>query len=262
MLFPDSDRVVYAKNTLRSVICQLRFPAILRIETHPPVDFQDRIRVQYPLFEEKHSPELPAGVPPEFAKIVVAEMPFAGSKSFEFGTRDERWRLSLTKGFLALTTLKYRRWEEFKELFAEPQAALKDVYQPAFYSRIGLRYRNEIRRSELGVSNHPWRELLREPVIGELACESLASSVGGISSEVLFDMDSGHKARVRHGLIPKSSEDDEPCYYIDADFFTEGKTEITDASQILDRFNRESGRFFRWCIQDRLHRAMEPTSIE
>ena len=34
--FPDTPRVVYNKNPLFEVLCQLRFPHILRIETEIP----------------------------------------------------------------------------------------------------------------------------------------------------------------------------------------------------------------------------------
>jgi hypothetical protein len=42
--FPESERIIYAKNPLESVICQLRFPAILKISSEPPVEFQETLR--------------------------------------------------------------------------------------------------------------------------------------------------------------------------------------------------------------------------
>ena len=43
-MFSNDERVIYAKRQLVEVICQLRFPEILKIEAHEPADFQDAIR--------------------------------------------------------------------------------------------------------------------------------------------------------------------------------------------------------------------------
>src|SRR5258708_12324597 len=53
MLFPESERVIYDKNPLQQVICQLRFPPILRINTEVPVAFQERVKQDYPFYQEK-----------------------------------------------------------------------------------------------------------------------------------------------------------------------------------------------------------------
>lgn len=53
MPFPNSPRVIYRKNPLEQVICQIRFPSILRIDTEIPAAFQELVRSQFPLFEER-----------------------------------------------------------------------------------------------------------------------------------------------------------------------------------------------------------------
>jgi len=67
-LFPPSPRVIYQHAPLTQVICQLRFPLLLRIESEPPADFQERIRHLFPLLEriQQQIPELP----PEIAQII------------------------------------------------------------------------------------------------------------------------------------------------------------------------------------------------
>jgi uncharacterized protein (TIGR04255 family) len=45
MTFPeDSPRVIYGRNPLEQVICQIRFPTILKIDTELPAAFQEQIR--------------------------------------------------------------------------------------------------------------------------------------------------------------------------------------------------------------------------
>ena len=53
MPFPTSDREVYENNPLNEVICQIRYPAILRVAAETPSDFQEAIRDKYPMYEEK-----------------------------------------------------------------------------------------------------------------------------------------------------------------------------------------------------------------
>ena len=55
MPFPKSKRVQYRLSPIRTVVCQLRFPTILRVEALQPVDFQEEIRRAFPLFQEKSS---------------------------------------------------------------------------------------------------------------------------------------------------------------------------------------------------------------
>lgn len=51
--FPETPRVIYAKNPLFEVICQLRFPAILKIDSEIPAGFQEKLRASFPLFREE-----------------------------------------------------------------------------------------------------------------------------------------------------------------------------------------------------------------
>ncbi|WJI52911.1 TIGR04255 family protein [Mesorhizobium sp. C089B] len=68
--FPNSERVIYARSPLVQVICQIRFPKILRIEASPPADFQDQVRDLYPIVEQQLPPGM-QDLPPEVAKCSV-----------------------------------------------------------------------------------------------------------------------------------------------------------------------------------------------
>ena len=65
-LFPPVERVIYRKAPLVEVICQVRFPADLRIETTPPADFQQRVRSHFPLLAQRSRAVLSA-IPAEMA---------------------------------------------------------------------------------------------------------------------------------------------------------------------------------------------------
>lgn len=259
---PDPPRVEYAKNTLVEVVCQLRFPTILRIQTEKPTAFQEMVRRSYPLYAERPTEALPmplaAGIPIELGRLLHSP------QSYEFADAKHEWRISLTSDYIALTCARYPRWEQFSERLTDILNALWDVYRPAHYSRIGLRYRNVITRSKLGLDPAlPWSELLNDWAIGELCRFEVAAEIQQSFREVvlrLVEFDSF--ARVQHGLAdgdPRMT--DELSYVIDCDFFTNLKTEITDAQLVLNFLNQQSGRLFRWYVRDPLHVAMEPHSI-
>jgi uncharacterized protein (TIGR04255 family) len=264
--FPDSPRVVYDKNPLFEVLCQLRFPHILRIETEIPAAFQEKIRKEFPFFRERVAspaiPELPPGMPDAFVKAIQAAAAGPGApKAYEFLTADKVWTVTLTRGSLAIKTTKYTRWEEFKAYMTGPLQALTEIYAPAFFTRIGLRYQDLIQRSNLGLSGTAWPELLNPTIAGELASPELAGAVEEAFTQVLVRLPSeSGQVRVRHGLVQVAGSDEE-CYLIDSDFYREGEVATDEAPRTLDSFNRQSGRLFRWCITDRLHRAMEPKPV-
>jgi len=264
-LFPDSPRIIYSRNPLVEVICQLRFPSILRITTEPPVTFQEKIRGEYPLLTER-SPEsdieIPPGVPASVAETIMKALPRRKLVGFDFVSADEKWKVSLTKEFLALTTSKYTRWEDFRQHLEGPLSALIEVYSPAFCTRVGLRYQDLVQRSKLGLAaTTPWAQLLRGHIAGVLAPSELATTIEEHQCQTLIKLPAyGGKVRMRHGIV-QTVDTNEECFLIDSDFYTQERTKLTDVDGILGYFNRQSGRLFRWCIEDRLHQAMEPGPV-
>ena len=262
MPFPESPRVIYEKNPLEEVICQLRFPPILRIDTEIPAAYQDKLRTAYPVFRERQASGPNLDLPPEFANILAGSFPMQKGKSaYEFLSADEFWKVSLTREFLALSTRRYERWEQFKEHLVLPLKILETQYSPAFYTRIGLRYRDVIRRSDIGLKDVEWSQLLSPHIAAELASRDVAGFIEHADRQVVIRLQNGDsQVRIRHGLV-RTEETSEICYVVDSDFFIDGRKETKHAIEILAYFNRQSGRLFRWCIADRLHEAMAPRAI-
>ena len=182
MPFPESPRVRYGRNPLVEVVCQLKFPTILRIDAEPPAAFQEKIRHLFPEYRMTQ-PQLPAGVR---LPLEVRQMMFGGTGggSHEFLAGDEKSRVTLTRDFVALTTSDYSEWKNFSGMLANPLAALVEVYKPPYFSRVGLRYRDRIDRKSLGLEAVAWGDLLRDEVAGELALGDIAPDVVRIIREV------------------------------------------------------------------------------
>jgi uncharacterized protein (TIGR04255 family) len=262
MPIPESPRIIYAKNPLKEVVCQLKFPTILRIEseTPGPAGFQEAVRGQFPIYREPQG-ALGEGVPADLARLVGSMVPLAGPKVYEFLTEDGTWKLTLSRDFIALSCSKYERWEVFKNYFDHPFRVLLSEYRPAFFSRVGLRYQNIIRRKALGLEGSPWSELLESHIAGPLDTE-IASDISEAYHRVSFRLpDNQGKVTMVHGLVQESPEA-EPCYVIDNDFYSEERSQIEHATEKLDNFNKQSGRVFRWSVKDKLDRAMQPKSVQ
>lgn len=265
MPFPETPRVIYHKNPLKEVICQLRFPPILRIESSP-ADFQDLVRDEFP--EVAQSFELLAMAPPPQVARIPTEIAAQISHqtrviNYEFATADRKWKINLTRNFVSLSTNNYHRWETFREKLAIPFQALIRVYNPHRFSRIGLRYVDVIHRSQLALDDIPWSELLEPHLLGFLGNPDVRDSVRTSQSSYELALEN-REDRVRIVTsLHQNQQRGEKCYLIDSDFFTlqPVSPSLEAAMDKLDYFNARASRLIRWCITDKLHEAMEPTAI-
>lgn len=261
MNLPEFERVIYKRNPLVEVVCQLRFPPILKISHQEPVEFQDTIRFKYPLFETTR-----AQFPSEISQVVQQlGLPLQSDVAYNFKSEDQRWSLSLTKDFIALTTSSYERYEQFKQRLEEALGIFEDIYKPSFYTRVGLRYQDLIIRSKLGIEDKDWSELIARHIASELHETILSSSIQTIVKNLVLKTEIG-QINLNHGLVNVKDEQDsngEIAYLFDADFYREQKIEGSrDVWNILNQFNQSAGRLFRWSITDTLHNAMHPQSVE
>ena len=240
------------------VICQLRFPALLSIESKPPVDFQERIRDSFPILE-KLSSGLPAGLPPEAIQAFFGQnVP----SSYNFLTADRLCSVTLSPEWIAFSSASYTKWEDFYKQLSMSLDALTDIYRPSFYSRVGLRYQNILDRETLGLQEIPWSQLLRKEILGELALPQFEKNLGQIANRTIqVSLPDGRGwLLMRHGLAQVEARKN-PAYMIDLDFFAETPTEAVDAGAILANFNALAGNAFRWCITDTLRDALNPQAV-
>ena len=258
MEFPIFPRVRYLKNPLEEVICQLRFPKILRIEATLPVDFQDAIRSEYPIYNTSQSVEFVTN-----PQINISPAMIGRGRAYEFVDEKKEWKLVLSSDFIALSSSKYERWEDFRNRLSKAVDLLIKHYEPSHFSRLGLRYQDLIMRSDFGLNGCQWNSLIQPYLLGYLS-EDLVSEEDVFEFISVFSChlnDEDENLRVRYGFA-KKDDSDELGYLIDADFYNQKIIEVNNAITALDRFNREAGNFFRWCITEQLHGALEPQPIE
>ena len=266
MLFPDTQRVEYTNNPLDEVICQIRFPSILKIGATPPSEFQDRIRTLFPLYEEQDDGGIP--VPQQVKDILSGAglegmFPTQTSRLHRFLSEDELRSVSLQTNFLAFTVKDYRRWQDFRERLEFVESQFRCIYEPSFYSRIGLRYKDVITRKHLGLEECSWGELLNSALSGLLSNSEASDNVAQALTAIQMRLPEieGAQLMLKYGLPAQSGQVPLDTYVIDTDIFTEQKVQPHDSFRLLDRFNKATGNIFRWAISDTLRDALEPQPI-
>lgn len=259
MQFPVTPRVVYQHNPLEEVKCEIRFPPILKIEAADPAAFQDAVRSEFPFFEMRSTVKLPSGIPSEIAQVFERDLSTVGNKSYAFTSEDRDWVIVLNKGSLSLAYKRYTRWEPFREHLARALESLANIYQPSFFTHTCVRYRNSIRRGPLGLEQTPWAELLQPWASGPLNIPEAVDGVEALQSRVLIRLP-GNTGRVDATLALVADQPrNEPAFIIHSHVYNDDRKGLGDVLSHLDSLHRQAGFFFRWCITDRLHRAMRPS---
>ncbi len=265
MPFPKTERVIYKKNPLKQVICQIRYPAILKIDVGMPADFQEIVRKEFPIFQENNvlaNLQLPENFMQAVPQEMLSMLGGGGNRQFQFKTQDESWVISLTKDFIALETSNYSNWEEYRKYLEFALNALVEIYKPSFLTRIGLRYINVIDREALGLENCSWHELLADFILGGLATSEIRDEITEHSGSTIVQLENNlGLVRIKHGFVQDNSKNPSNIMYLlDNDFYSTKETEVNNVLDKLDNFNTLNRRLFRWSIKNRLHDALEPES--
>lgn len=258
-MFSNQKRCRYGTHQLAEVICQLRFPEILSIEANAPVEFQEAIRADFPQFLRRQETPAPriTGAP---GNMTLQNQPAV--INYQFASADGIWRVNLTGKFISLSCSQYTTWEDFAGKLDKPLAAFIQVYKPAYFERVGLRYLNFISRSQLGLEGVPFSELIAPCYLGPLAEEDVAESA---STRCSVDAELGIRGGCRvklhagPGLVKRGGQEDKEVKFIfDQDLFMPGKLQLNLAAGALQTLHSQADSIFRGAITERLHAAMEP----
>lgn len=258
-MFSHESRSIYRKNQLGEVICQLRFPEILTIEANIPAQFQEAIRQQFPRYSVRQ--EIPApkltGMP---GNMVLENQP--KSNNYQFVSADGRWRVNLTSKFISLACARYTDWEEFAAMLDKPLAAFIQIYRPAYFERVGLRYLNFISRQALDLSGTAFRELIQPQYLGLLADEEvMEANASRCSMDAELGLRGGCRAKIHAGpgLVKRNGQQDQEVKFVlDLDLYMAGNVPVNHSAGALQTLHSQAYSIFRGAITDTLHDAMEP----
>ena len=243
-MISNEPRRVYARNPLAEVICQLRFPEILSIETELPAAFQEQIRDVFPRFAQRKE-----------------GLPGKQTNNYQFTTADGNVRVNLTSKFISLACTQYRCWEEFARLLDKPLAAFIQTYKPAYFERVGLRYVNFISRKDLDLEGVPFRELISDCYLGILSQEEVLESStlrSTVDADTALRGGCRCKLHAGPGTVRKGPKTDpETKFILDLDLYMPGNLEVKLSAGALETLHGQSYGLFRGAITDTLHEALK-----
>lgn len=249
MLLSYEPRVQYEKNQLLEVICQFRFPTILRIESEEPAAFQERIRQMFPQYSVRME------TPP----VVPGQQP-QQTKNYHFVSADNRWKLNLTKGFISLSTVAYQNWEGFARRIDQPLAAFIEIYQPTYFERVGLRYVNGFSKEALGDNTTRWRDWIEPHFLGILSEDDTADGAVrrcSVDVETMLPGGTMLKTHAGPGMVNQNGQN-QTRFILDNDVSAAGKLSAQQAVESLPKLHENAYRVFRGAITDDLHEALGP----
>ena len=260
-MFSQQERCIYRANPLAEVICQLRFPEILSIQTQLPANFQEAIREEYPQYSARNEVSAPklTGTP---GNIALEKQ--TSTTNYQFASVDGVWRINLTSKFISLSCSHYTCWEDFAQRLDKPLAAFIRLYKPAYFERIGLRYINFISRKQLNLEDVPFSQLMESCYLGPLGQEDVnPAAVARCSLDCEMNIRGGCKAKIHAGpgMVKRGNvSDPEVKFVLDLDLYMSGNIPVNHSAGALQTLHSQAYPIFRGAITDTLHNAMDPES--
>ncbi|MDY7079701.1 MAG: TIGR04255 family protein [Chloroflexota bacterium] len=239
--FPERDDVRLERAPLAEVICQVRFPSVLRIANEQPVAFQERIRGQFPQLGIEHGVLVQMAAP-------GTEPPSTEPKSriFRFKSLDEHTVVSLGLNFYALSTTSYTHWADFLGNLQLISQAAHEIYDLPYAVRVGLRYINHLTFENTGTSNIvELLEILR-PELTVLLQDDCWDEPLEMINHLSLAGDDDERLTLRSGFRGGK----EPVFLLDFDYYIEGNLPLGNLPTLCQRYHDVIYNAFRWCIQE------------
>lgn len=243
-------RVKYIKSTLREVIFQVRFPKIIKLMKEAPASFQEQIMADYPIYSIQQNETV--------VELNGKPQQQMNENNHSFISSSGKTKINLTSSFLAVSTLEYQRWEKFKNEIEEALKKFNACYTIPGIQRIGLRYQNIIFRSQLGLEDKPWADLLDASVLGPLATRDDISSY-----KTVFELrNSDNCFTNRHYELVKERSTNELAMKLDCDYYYSGFFKKEDVPVLSDKLHELSQQFIAESHKEELLTAMQPQELE
>ena len=229
----------YEKNFITTAVCELRFPALLEFETATPVQLQRQLRKDFPFYERQQG----VGIGLEIGKRETKHV---------FTARKGDWVISFKSSAISLETTKYKNFGDFKKQLERLLAKSKEFLDTDFFTRVGLRYINEIPIGEGNLGDWIRPELVAPLIAGTYGkVRRFFQEVRGATNTGLYSF--------RHGF-PDVEKAEKMLYTIDFDFYDENMPFDSVLGKTTE-FNRESFRFFSWAIGPAARKLMGKETV-
>lgn len=236
---------VFEISPIENVTLQVKFPAILLIESDVPSDFQALLRDIFPYYNKQN--QISNEVNFEFNindGVSIIPNPKSVSIVHVFETLDKRFKLELNRDSLTLYTQNYDGWIELNNIFTQIINSFTEIYKIDFVLRIGLRYVNVFVRTKLKYDrDYPWECIINKPYLYVLEDKSIKFMSNTFEREINAEEKS--KVRVNMSLVKNVNDPtNEQCLLFDSDYFSENSTPISNVLCVIDNLHNNAYELF------------------
>ncbi len=235
MLFPESKRRFYGKNTLYRVVLQLRFKTSLQVSGCLK-KFKAIVNCICPNYNEK--------------SVLLT----SGTKTIHvFSNNDNSRSIELNDEAIAIVFNRYEKWEDFLCFYQKAFECLQKAYGVTSFSRIGLRYID--RFIDTALNTNDWGKMLNAPFIGLLGMDDGCLRGFQTTQEVRLNRQNAKVLITTSALVRKDS-----CCGVQLDYdcsVNEESSSEDDIRQKLDYLHIQSRNIFESVITDELRKIME-----
>lgn len=260
MIFENAKRVKFNKCPLKSVVCQLRFPNILTITNDMPAAFQEKIRKVFPDFQELVEEQNQIIIGRNEEQSPNPRFIQRKSKNYRFSTADNVYSINLTNTFISLSTSQYTTWDEFKSNFILPLKSFIEIYKPAYFTRIGLRYIDAFNYTAYNLTDATLREYFNPAVLGCFSDDKLSNNIRSLQHLFELNIAEGQFAKILTAKAQVTGEI-EPSLVLDSDFISTIKVDSDAYENIMDSLHNEASGFIHWAITEKMANKMEPEDL-
>ena len=236
--FPSYADVPLGNSPLVEVICQVRYPPILRLLNEPPSSIQEAIADRFP-------------------QVEIATSDEEGRTDYRFVTKEGRSAASVNSDQFALATNQYSVWQDFAQDLDLLQRVVQQVYQIPFYYRIGLRYVNFFTPVNTGCSSlAEISRVLRSELTTLLRSEAWTDPSELLTQLLLKDSERNLMVRVGAKAAP---EEGGPVVFLDFDCYETGQVPVDGLIDRCETFHNLIYDAFRWSLSPGKLSLFKPT---
>lgn len=257
MKIQSSERVLYRHNPLAEVLCQVRFARI--------PDINDVSGILGDLSAAGYVKSVQPEVRLHFAD---SDHPPGFFQAYCVESEDGVWSASFNSESIALLCRKYTCWEDFLPKCLEVFSIFVKWFKVPAPLRVGLRYKDVIDRTVLGLDGTEWHELVQPFLLGGLSFGAFSNDLAipedeviGVTTQSILRLDVCSVV-LQSALMRAINDNSKTVFLIDSDFFKEYKSPgsamipSSELQGILDDLHRSAGDLFRRGIKAKLHEAL------
>jgi uncharacterized protein (TIGR04255 family) len=234
---PHATEIPLQNPPVTEVIAQVRFPPLLSILKEPPIEFQESIRQRFPQLTRENTAQI--AINNDDQPSLTFQPP-----AYRFGSAESESQAALSAEFFAVSTKRYTGWRRFLDDLTFVHAAVVNIYNPSYASRVGLRYVNHLTQDNTGIDNRADLLQLVRPELSVTLHGPFWENADEMISIVSFG-DGEARLNLRYGF---SIADASPIFVLDFDYFEEGTIPLGDVLHRFAEYHATIYDAFRWCI--------------